>query len=163
MTDSLLNMTPSTDFNWLVLWLPVLLVAIGVWLYRRCVVTTTESNGRVIKRYVMPAPVSLPFRLARKPKRANRAARSARPLSPRQQLMFSRIYSCQEIVFGTVLYVLGLVLVIASVASVFDYLNTVESGWPLPLTGAGLALMYWGVRTVVHRQKNNPFQQADWL
>lgn len=165
MSDSqpLIAMTPTAAFNWHGVLLLVFIAGVCVWLYKRCVVITIESNGRVTKRYVMPVPFELPARLRSGARRKRRAHERVRPLSRRQQQVLSRIYTCQEIAFGTMLYVLGLVLVGASVASVFNYLTTFNSGWPLPLTGVGLALIYWGVRTVVHRQKNNPFLDADWL
>ena len=148
---------PQIILNWQWLLLLVAVLIVCATLYQRCVQRTVELNGKVSVRYTWPFDITSLFWTTLSRHLRSISFHRAPALSLRQRRVMAQIFNCQEILFGTVLYSSGLVMVTSSTVSLFKVASSINPGLAFSLISAGLAFVHWGVMTVLNRQRNNPF------
>lgn len=157
--------------DWMTIGVAVLVVIVG--LYKLNVRRHVAANGQVVTSYSpfiekwlqrMREGNALQFLLLGSggvQRRGRFRGAVPRQLSGRSKKLYSSLYSAQDILFGTLLYAAGLLILTRGGARLFSAQEVAgQSGqglsvWMLLI---GLVAVVWGVRYVVYHKRRNPFR-----
>jgi Ca2+/Na+ antiporter len=159
------NITPPASDGF---WLPlVVIIAIAVVaFFTLCVSRTVAANGRVDTRIHLPAAFTV-FALNIHANTLRHRRKATVPnvchLSPARRRFYATTYRVQEVVFGLVLYLFGLALMVVAALYLTHEAQRISRIWPLILTIAGLLSAIVGVKTVILRDRKNPYLQGGTL
>ncbi len=127
--------------------------AILALLYRLCVETTVSQNGRIARQFRSPLR-----HFTRLEKKRQLTRQSYKPW---QTKLLRIMYSAQECVFGIMLFVVGLLLMGTGGVHLTEGLHEFLRQKPLTLFAIGLFFTAAGIRTVLSRNRHNPFADND--
>lgn len=163
VTDSALalaaQMQPGSDWKWTLVGLGVMMLAYS--LGKLCIRQNVAINGRVQTTVVLPKSLAKllgkRFNIGRFKRRSRRHHSLHTAFTQQQRRWYAQLYSGQEIVFGTMLYIAGLAVMTQGGMRLFSDAGYSNVAMPIMLMVSGAGVASWGVLAVLRRNKYNPF------
>jgi len=140
--------------------LALLTLLAGITAYKFLFVQGTLENGKIIQSFRYPKWIPKIRQLLGL---SDSNTFRKKPLTAQRKQILATVFNGQAIVFGVILYCLGLYLTGRGLLEISRMNINYSPFWPYLFVVTGAFGAFWGVHSVIHRRRYNPFSEKEIL